>query len=325
VPKKLFIPLTLFYPLATLLQLPCMIYHFDKIALIEWLTSCFQVVLVLGVLYRLRCAGRFSWPLVPLSYLAGPAFRWQNLVAFGLLNILGLLPLAAVYLFFCATLAVSHFTGGFMSLHPGGLTVQARKYVRDDGKTIRLFPMSHVAEADFYQTISKTFTTNSIILMEGVTDEDNLLTNKISYARMAKTLGLAEQHKEFQPKHGKIVRADIDVNQFTPHTIALLNWIMLLHGQGVNAATAPKLLRDTPTLDQAELFADLLGKRNRHLLDEIQSHLSQTDDLVIPWGVAHMPGISQEIQKFNFHLQQSNDYTVIRFFHSPKPAAAHKP
>ncbi len=120
-------------------------------------------------------------------------------------------------------MAVNHFSEGFMTLHPGGFTVQVRKYVRNDGKVIELFPMAHVADADFYQQVSQTFPSNSIILMEGVTDINNLLTNKLSYKRMAKSLGLSEQKKEFKPTHGELVRADVDVDQFTPDTIDILN------------------------------------------------------------------------------------------------------
>jgi len=34
---------------------------------------------------------------------------------------------------------------------------------------------------------------------------------------------------------------------------------------------------------------------------------------MVPWGVAHMPGIAKEIQKLGFHLDETHDYMVIRF------------
>jgi hypothetical protein len=49
------------------------------------------------------------------------------------------------------------------------------------------------------------------------------------------------------------------------------------------------------------------------LLQEIQSHLALSDNLVVPWGVAHMPGISREIQKSGFHLAGTQNFVVIRF------------
>ena len=122
---------------------------------------------------------------------------------FVLVNVFVLLPAVMVYVFLCAALAVDHFSEGFMALRPNGFSVQVRKYVRNDGKTIELFPMAHVADARFYQKVSQTFPTNSIILMEGVTDQKHLLTNEVNYARMAKALGLAEQQEEFEPTHGR--------------------------------------------------------------------------------------------------------------------------
>jgi hypothetical protein len=68
----------------------------------------------------------------------------------------------------------------------------------------------------------------------------------------------------------------------------------------------------TPHTDD-ELFDDLLKKRNAHLLGEIQSRLLESDNIMIPWGAAHMSGISKEIQKLGFQLEQSHEYMVIRF------------
>jgi hypothetical protein len=53
--------------------------------------------------------------------------------------------------------------------------------------------MSHIGESEFYRGLSKSFPSNSISLMEGVSDTKGLLTNRISYKRMAASLGVAEQ------------------------------------------------------------------------------------------------------------------------------------
>src|SRR6185437_13863190 len=154
---------------------------------------------------------------------------------------------------------------------------------------------------------------------EGVTDDHNLLTNKISYKRMAKSLGLTEQHEKFKPIQGVMVRADVDVDQFSPGTIDLLNLVMLIHAQGMNPGNLQKLMQYSPTPQiEDQLFDDLLRKRNQHLLEEIQAHLPQTRNIMVPWGVAHMPGIAREIQKSGFQLDllsHHQNYTVIRFPH----------
>ena len=237
-------------------------------------------------------------------------------MVFGLANVFVVLPLIAVYLFACGARAVSHFSEGFMALHPGGFTVQVRKYVRDDGKAIQLFPMAHVAAASFYQQVSRTFPSNSVILMEGVSDDGNLLTNKISYQRMAKTLGLAEQKETFAPSEsaGAVIRADVDVGQFSASTIDFLNLVMLFHAKGFTAENVQKMSEYSPPPGfEEQLFDDLLTKRNAHLLGEIRANLETSDNIMVPWGVAHMPGLAREIQKYGFHLSETREMVVIPF------------
>lgn len=324
IPKRLFLPLTLFNLVAMLAVIPLTIYHYDRLSLIGWSVTTCQVICGLGILYCSQGGFKFRWPLVGLNQLNLRRFSWLNLSGFVLVNIFVLVPAVIVYLLIGTALAVDHFSEGFVALRPGGISVQVRKYVRDDGKMIELFPMAHVADAGFYRKVSQTFPSNSVILMEGVSDDGNLLTNKISYKRMARSLGLAEQHEQFEPGLGKIVPADVDIGIFSKETIGFLNLVMLVHAKGVNPEILQQLmLYQPPPNFEAQLFDDLLGKRNEHLLGEIQSHLAQSDNLMIPWGAAHMPGIARGIQKSGFHLDQTREYMVIRFrgFGSPGKAA----
>jgi hypothetical protein len=61
---------------------------------------------------------------------------------------------------------------------------QVRKYARGDGKTIQFSPWRTLVTPGSIER-SQSFLTNSVILMEGVSDERNSLTNKITYKRMA--------------------------------------------------------------------------------------------------------------------------------------------
>jgi hypothetical protein len=222
-------------------------------------------------------------------------------------------PAVALYLFLCAALAVSHFTAGFLTVRPGGLTAHVRHYARSDGKEIELVPMAHVGDADFYKTISESFPTNSVVLMEGVSDEKHLLTNGISYKRMARSLGLSQQVEEFKPQ-AELVRADVDVDQFSTNTIDLLNLVMLIHAKGMNAGTLAKLaLYSPPENVERQVLDDLIDKRNQHLLKTLQNELPQSDLIIVPWGAGHMPEIAKGIEKEGFHLTGSKEYTVIRF------------
>jgi hypothetical protein len=197
------------------------------------------------------------------------------------------------------------------------MIVEARTYVRNDGKTIQLFPMAHVGEGSFYQEVSQAFPTNAIVLVEGVTDRNHLLTNRISYKRVATSLGLAEQQKEFKPTGGEWVSADVDVEQFTAETIGFLNLVMRMYVKGITAETVLPLLQYAPAPGfEKRLFDDLLRKRNQHLLAELHARLSESDHIVVPWGAAHMPEIAEAVQKSGFRLQEAQEHQVIRFFHS---------
>ncbi len=314
IPKRKFILVALFSPLAALLALPFWIYLSGRMQIVMWAISVFQVFCAVAILGMVQDGFKFHMPLVSEERLNPRGFSWLNLCGFVLANAVVLLPAVAVYLFFCGTLAVGHFSEGFVTLHPGGLSVQVRKYVRGDGKSVHLYPMAHVADRNFYQTISQSFPTNSIVLMEGVTDRDHLLTNHITYKKMAATLGLSEQQKEFKPSEEQMERADVDVKEFTPNTIGFLNLVMRIHSKGLNAASLMELMSFSPPPGfEKELFDDLLRKRNRRLLDEMKARLLETENIVVPWGAAHMPEIAREIQKDGFRLEESRDYTVIRF------------
>ena len=202
IPKRLFLPLALFNPIAGLVVIPFLIYAFNRIQQVTWAVSFYQVLLGLVVLFLLRRRRKLNWPLIPADQFQGPFFNWRNVWVFHLVNI-ALVPFVAAYLLLCAGLAVHHFSDGFVALRAEGLTVQVRKYERQDGKTILLVPMAHIGENSFYRKLSLSFPTNSTVLMEGVSDTGNLLTNRISYEKMAKAIGVSEQQKVFRPR-GKV-------------------------------------------------------------------------------------------------------------------------
>ncbi len=150
IPKRLFLPIALINPLALLAAVPVTIYCYSRTQQVSWIFSVCQLALGLGILCGVQGGLKFRWPLVAESRLGSRGFSWLNLSGFLLVNVFVLLPAVVVYLVVFAALAVDHFSGGFLALRPGGFTVQVRKYVRSDGKTIQLVPMAHIGEADFY-------------------------------------------------------------------------------------------------------------------------------------------------------------------------------
>lgn len=312
VPKRFFLPLVFVYPATWLLLIPVSIFFSEHINGVLLAASLCRTALGMVILFCLRKGRTSRWQFVPVNQLGKRNFSWSNLSFFALAN-LALLAATILYLAFFSAVAVDHFSGGFVSLRPEGLNVRIRKFIRDDKKTVWLVPMSHIGGAKYYETLSKSLPAESVVLMEGVSDRKKLLTNPISYARAATVLGLAEQKKKFQLP-GKIVPADLDVDQFASGTIDILNVLMLPHTKGLTSETLQKLAQFKPTEeDMRQCWDDLLGKRNRNLVGEIASWLPKTETIIVPWGAAHMPGISADIQKMGFRFETEQEITAIPF------------
>ncbi len=314
IPKRFFLPMTLFGPAVLLGTIPLSIYRFDQLPQISWLVSLCQVLVGVGLLAWLQGGFKFRWPMVPEGRVGNKAFGWMNLCGFVLIHLLVVVPACLVYFAWCSSLALDHFSAGFLALRSDSLTVRAKEYVRNDGKTIYLIPMMHIGEAGFYQQIMKSFPTNSTILLEGVTDRKNLLKHPISYKRVASSLGLSEQKQQFEPTQGRPRPADVDVEQFSAKSIEFLNLATLVHSQGFTAEVILQLIQKSQDSQMTKhLLEDLLTLRNEHLLKEIQEELLRSDKIVVPWGAAHMQGLSEGIQKAGFNEASSREYNVLQY------------
>ena len=314
IPKRWFLPMTLFIPLSNLAVIPLLIYFHPQLKWIALGVAICQLLLGLWLLSRLKSGSKLSGPLPLLTtrHLGLAKFSGWHLMGFLLVNFCVLIPAVLVYLALCASTAIDHFSDGFVRLSPAGIVMQVRKYRNDDGKEVQLVPMSHVGEATFYQALAASFPKNSVILMEGVTDHGKVLTSKSGYSRMAKAMGVAEQQVEFKPV-GELVMADVDLSMFGKETLALLHKAMLIHSEGMSAETLSSLMQPAPAHLEKQLWEDLLTKRNAHLLEVLYARLPQSEVIIVPWGALHMPGISEGIVKSGFRVEETQDYVAIRF------------
>jgi hypothetical protein len=312
IPKRFFLPISLFIPVVGIAILPLLVYFHRQAPLIFLGVSLGQLLLGLFILHRLHRGWKFPWPLFPERLLADRRFSWGNLFGVVLAGVLLLVPALGLYAAFSAKLAIAHFTDGFLDLRPSGLAVQVRHYLRDDGKKIMLVPMSHVGEPEFYRDLAASFPNSAVVLMEGVTDHRNVVRHAMDYSRIAASVGGVEQVDAFKPP-GEIVGADVDMSSFSPVTLDLLNVAMLIHEKGVTAETLPSLMKPTPPGLEVRLMEDLLTKRNRHLLGVLQERLPKSEHIIVPWGAAHMPEIAREIQKLGFRKVATQDFVAIRF------------
>ncbi len=312
VPKRIFLPISLYLPVTMVGVLPLLVYFPDRAVLILCAVSLGQVLLGSFLIGRIRGALTFHWPIFPETHLKRCNFRWGNLITMLSAAFFLIIPGLLLYLAFSAKLALAKFTDGFVKLGPSGIFMEVRKYSRDDGKKITLMPMSHVGEVEFYQELAASFPENPVVLMEGVSDSEKTLNTHSDYSKMAQAVGGVEQVRVFKPR-GEIVAADVDISSFSPATRELLKNAMMLHAKGVTAETLPILMKPTPPGLEKQLIDDILTKRNHHLLEMLKARLPSSEHIVVPWGAAHMPEIAREIQKLGFHQAETQDFRAIRF------------
>jgi hypothetical protein len=325
IPKRWFVPATLFIPAGMLATIPVSIYAFHRLMAASLAISLVQLILAVWILKRVQGRLSLRWPLVADERIEGRSFSWTNLAAFVAANLFLLAPLTLAYLAICLSLAANHFSEGFLRLRPSGVILQARTYTRDDGRTIELIPMMHVGKSDFYSQVTKSFPSNSIALLEGVSDEKHLLEHKLSYKRLADSLGLAEQHEGFTPSESASRRADVDIDQFSKTTIEILNLVTQFYSEGLDRNVLVRMLMKSSDPKVGErLWDDLLTKRNEHLLQEIQTELAKTKTIVVPWGAMHMPGLAAEIEKSGFRVSRTRDFEVMNFRSVLKPKPSKK-
>jgi len=314
-PKLVFLPLTLYSFWCSLALWPLL----DMISReSQGLTAAFGQVFIGGVaLITLR--NFYGSNLLPADLFQRPLFGWRNTLVFSAVNLL-LFPLLLVFFLMASgSYYLNQKTAGYMRLSPVGIYTSERSY-HHDGKVVRLVAMMHVARKGYYQELFASLPAKgTIILAEGVTDQDRLLKGRFDYGRLANLVGLSSQEKmhldgnllelddlgladdlERDETKPDIVRADLDLNRFDPQTVEFLNVIArTLLGdkplaQGFAAYSDWVKVHGTPEMISG-VMADILYKRNEVVIDALHRSLDRYDTIVVPWGGMHMPAIESAL------------------------------
>jgi hypothetical protein len=207
-------------------------------------------------------------------------------------------------------------------------------YVRE-AKQIRLAGMMHLGQSRYYQELADSFNAeDTLLLAEGMTDTQGLLTGDFSYSGVADLLGLAAQQEFRFPGRlidagsldlpgaadttaPDILHADLDLQDFDPHTIAVLNAVgrYLRNGDSgeFNRWAEENFTPETTRI----LLNDLVHKRNQAVLSYLPKGLQKYRTLLIPWGALHMPGLEAEVKQQGFTLQEIRERQSIDFFNLP--------
>jgi len=332
-PKRVFLPLTLFASWSALAMWP--LSGFIAREAFGLTAAIGQVVLGVIVIILLRSLDGRN--LLTEKQFQPPIFSLSNTLGFTAINLL-LTPFILIY----TSLAVTSYyleeqTAGFLRLSPVGIHMTERSYHLAQ-KEIRLAGMMHIGKEDYYEDLAKSIPTEgTIILAEGVTDQDRLLESQFNYSKLAGLIGLTSQDKMSlngnavkldgrgvagqvirEPGKPDIANADIDLNRFEPKTIEFLN------------ALGRSLFGDKPLAEGlvdynlwieenmteegiAGVMADILDKRNDAVIEGMIQTLKRYDTIVIPWGAMHMPAIEAAVLEQGFAPGKTQERLSLDF------------
>jgi len=314
-PKRVFLPLTIYISWCAMAMWPLSgVIERESLGL---LAAGNQLLLGGIVLVMLRgMGGQF---LLTRQHFQQPMFSLRNTLGFTAINLL-LTPFLLLY----SGLAMTSYyleeqTAGFLRLSPIGIYMSERSYHLDE-KVVRLAGMMHIGKEDYFEDVAGSMSAKkTIILAEGVTDQDGLLETQFNYGKLAGIIGLSSQDKmhldgnlidlndfdapnqaDREQDKPDIARADIDLNQFEPETVAFLNELgrslfgdqPLLEGLAEYNVWVEEHM--TPE-SVAGIMADILDKRNVVVIDGMVRSLPRYDTIIIPWGAMHMPAIEEAV------------------------------
>lgn len=229
-------------------------------------------------------------------------------------------PMAALALAWIFDLArIDYITAGFITRDSRGIFASEKRYEKE-GKELRLLGMAHIANSKFYRDIKQEIAQKpAIMLMEGVTDDKELLQTPPDYDNIAGKLGLASQRKKFSPfempENVEVIRADLDVADFAADTVKTLNAIGQIYSkEGINFAQLLQMyLRMSDRARVRAFFSDLISKRNLCLIDHIEENLPKTSLIIVPWGAMHLPQIEKWVRDQGFELKQIKKRSLLEF------------
>jgi hypothetical protein len=271
--------------------------------------------------------GRFR--LDPTRF-AGPAFRLRSSASFLAFHVFVVAPFLVASLLLGVAAQVERATAGFLTFHAREIRIEERRYRRGD-REVRLVGMMHLGESESYLKLFESFRgPSTIVLEEGVSDQDNLLQRPLSYAVAAKALGLSTQPEvesvlEDQENQNEgedvefpeVKNADVDVRDFRPETITFLDaagsvWGAQSPGEAIAALRSFGARKDVQALLSAA-NEDILKLRNRHLLQAISDALDEYHCVIVPWGALHLAGIEAALNSRGFIEEKVSSRTLLRY------------
>ena len=197
--------------------------------------------------------------------------------------------------------------------------------------------MMHIAKSGFYDDVAGSLPpdASTVVLLEGVSDHQHLLKGKVDYSHLAQMLGFASQKESSfttkaieglketeenkasgkKPVNLEYQTADLDLADFNPNTVSFIQAL----GKLLDSSDLHDALQKYPTVKPAlehgskNVIADILDKRNTHLLGEIQKSLETHTTVIVPWGARHMPDLQAKIKEWGFAETNHSQFQAVPF------------
>jgi hypothetical protein len=296
---------------------------FDNWAVLEAVAVAAQCLIALAVFLRVRSLrGGEGW-LFDLPWFSGRLFSLPYFLGYECVAFVVLVSSSLLFAISSLALGVDVATKGFVRFDARGISLADRLY-ENRGRRIRLVGMMHIGEEEGYRTLFHDLgrgSSSMLVLTEGVTDSDGLLSGQLSYGSIADVLGVGEQQsiESYVDWEGRaddggpgskrpvFMNADIDLNEFAPGTVELLEDVGdLYRGDDFirGFLEVYEQMRADPELS-ADFTEDIIGRRNRSVVAHINDFKKEYREIVVPWGALHLPGIATAIEEMGFVLRST--------------------
>lgn len=236
---------------------------------------------------------------------------WKNLG-------IGLVLILVIFNIFVFKFLQAYITDrgeGNLALKVSGLYVNRMVYQKN-GQTVMLIGMIHIADDAFFKDIvSSVPEENSIVLLEGVDDDERISGQALDYSSLARWLGTSYQDKSFDAdikKRHRYEYADVSAADLSPESRRFLELLAREDNFQKRFDTLMDEDFDQEDWDRAE--ASFQSDRNRKLLQTFDSVSSKYSTIAIPWGVTHLDDFASAMETRGYTRVESRMWKAINFW-----------
>lgn len=250
-----------------------------------------------------------------------------SLVATGLCIVLA-------YIAYALLSMIVELSDSYIKFTPSGVHTLETQLQQDGHPNVRLIGMMHFGATASYRKLYSSFSEpRSLILEEGISNHQR--PTRTSYRCAAQTTLSVTRSVMEQPSlciikgaHRvasvsdalgssgvDIVNADVYLQELSVQT---QEWITLNLGL-LNKITAGDfgdldwryIIEQLSNPIPQQVWDDILYARNEHVIDSFQLASDNYDNVVIPWGAMHGPGIQQSLQELGFTTTDSKYHLIL--------------